>query len=100
MGVSPVLIDTTVKKSGDALPPITVSNGTAEDYEIEVSFAPLQHDIDGSPELAPPSYKYSADKLLSTKTAKFKLTPGEKKPITVNVQVPAGRTGGGYAYVY
>lgn len=98
--VSPVIIDTAVKKNGDTLPPIKVTNAGDEEYEITVEFLPLGHDLDGTPTTPSDSYKYTGHKMLSAKKPRFTLAPGQSSNIEVKVTIPAGRTGGAYAAMY
>lgn len=98
--VSPVIIDTSIKKSGDTLPPVKVTNDSGEDWEITVEFLPLGHDLSGAPTGAPESYRYSGHKLLSVKKPKFKLGAGQSTNLEVKVAAPAGRAGGAYAAMY
>jgi hypothetical protein len=93
-------VDTTIKKSGDSLPPIKVMNDSSEEWSIAIEFLPLGHDSSGSPITAPSSYRYAGHSMLSTKTPKFKLAAGGSKEVEVKVNVPKGRTGGAYAAMY
>lgn len=98
--VSPVIIDTSVKKNGDTLPPVKVTNDASEEWEITVEFLPLGHDLQGAPNTPPDTYKYSAHKMLQAKKPKFKLGAGQSANVEVKVNIPSGRTGGAYAAMY
>ena len=97
---SPASIDQTLKKSGDTLPPVTVTNPTDEAMDVVISFGAVAHDAFGSPVLDANDYKYGAPKLFSVKEGKFTLAAGASKQVVVTVNVPKGQTGGAYAAMY
>jgi hypothetical protein len=97
--VSPVIVDQEVKKTGETLS-FDIKNGAKETFDFSISFKPLGHDPMGAPTEMPSSFKYSAEKMLSTKTPTFTLKPGESKKVAVRIDVPPGRTGGAYAMMY
>ncbi|MFH0902734.1 MAG: hypothetical protein V2A73_19050 [Pseudomonadota bacterium] len=100
MGVTPTTIDFKVKKSGDYLPPIKISNDDTQPWNFSLEIMPLTHNDSGAPTVAPASYQYRGDNVLVVKPEKFSLPAGQTKEVRAQVVIPKGRVGGAYAVVY
>jgi hypothetical protein len=97
LSVSPAVIDVAVKKNGEVLPPVRVTNDSDQPLEVSVELQPLGHDLSGAPRPAAADYRYAGHKLIGVKNPSFKLKPGETSALELKVEVPAGRKGGAYA---
>jgi hypothetical protein len=98
--VTPMVIDKTLTKPTDPLPPVKVTNGTNKVYDVSISFRPLGHDHRGVPLELSDSFKFSGHKMLSANKTKFRLKPGESTSVNLTLKIPGGRTGGAYAVMY